>query len=168
MCSETFSILSPIGTLTVSIQGKTVIGINLGMDSRKAAPECLQATDNPTSSFGQQVATQLKSYFACSAADFSLELCLSGTPFQRAVWQQIRGIKYGETRSYSDIAGRLGSSARAVGNACRANPVPIIIPCHRVVAKSGLGGFAGQREGRNIEAKTWLLQHEQTVGLHGR
>lgn len=168
MCSETFSILSPIGTLTVSIQGKTVIGINLGMDSRKAVPECLQAIDNPTSSFGQQVAMQLKSYFASSAADFSLELCLSGTPFQRAVWQQIRGIKYGETRSYSDIAGRLGSSARAVGNACRANPVPIIIPCHRVVAKSGLGGFAGQRQGSNIDAKTWLLQHEQTAGLHGR
>jgi methylated-DNA-[protein]-cysteine S-methyltransferase len=71
-------------------------------------------------------------------------------------------IPPGRTRSYGDIAAELGSSARAVGNACRANPIPLFIPCHRVVAKHGLGGFGGQTRGRLPEIKAWLLRHEQS------
>ncbi len=90
---------------------------------------------------------------------------MQGTDYQKSVWQCISEIKWGETLTYGDIAEQLDSSARAVGNACRANPVPIIVPCHRVVSKSGLGGFAGQREGNNINVKTWLLEHERSLSL---
>ena len=86
---------------------------------------------------------------------------MRGTPFQRRVWQALRGIPSGSTCSYGELAHELGSSARAVGGACRRNPIPIVVPCHRVAAAAGgVGGFMGQRDGEALTIKQWLLDHE--------
>jgi methylated-DNA-[protein]-cysteine S-methyltransferase len=82
-----------------------------------------------------------------------------GTVFQQRVWQAIASIPLGQTRSYGQLAEQLNSGPRAVANACGANRIPLIIPCHRVLAKNGLGGFMqGKKNGLNI--KRWLLAHE--------
>jgi methylated-DNA-[protein]-cysteine S-methyltransferase len=86
-----------------------------------------------------------------------------GTPFQRRVWQLLQQIPAGETRRYGELASQLGSSAQAVAGACRANPLTILIPCHRVVAATGLGGYMGQLEGEALEIKRWLLHYEGHV-----
>ena len=104
---------------------------------------------------------QLKSYFegGLTAAD-ALPLRCIGTPFQRRVWDELRAIAPGTTRSYRQLAAQLGSSARAVAGACRANDFPIVIPCHRVVGEHGLGGYCGATEGPWLDVKRWLLRHE--------
>jgi methylated-DNA-[protein]-cysteine S-methyltransferase len=107
-----------------------------------------------------EVVRQLQRYFATREAGFTLPLQLSGTEFQRTVWERLRAIPPGSTRTYGEIAHELNSSPRAVGNACRANPVPIVIPCHRVVAVGGIGGYAGATSGRRLAIKRWLLEHE--------
>ncbi|MCW8917774.1 MAG: methylated-DNA--[protein]-cysteine S-methyltransferase [Gammaproteobacteria bacterium] len=88
---------------------------------------------------------------------------LHGTPFQRRVWQLLQQIPAGQSRSYGELATALGSGARAVAAACRANPLPVLIPCHRVVAASGLGGYMGKSGGVELEIKRWLLHHEGHV-----
>jgi methylated-DNA-[protein]-cysteine S-methyltransferase len=102
-------------------------------------------------------------YLTDAKEPFDLDIVLSGTEFQRRVWQALRAIPAGETMTYGELAEQIGSGARAVGNACRANPCPLVIPCHRVVAANGLGGFAGKRSGRKLEIKRWLLHHEGRV-----
>ncbi|MDB5888682.1 MAG: cysteine methyltransferase [Rhodocyclales bacterium] len=91
---------------------------------------------------------------------FELPLARSGTPFQQRTWQAISRIPTGEIRTYGELSADIGGTPRAVGQACGANPFPIIVPCHRVVAKSGLGGFANARDGWLLETKRWLLKHE--------
>jgi methylated-DNA-[protein]-cysteine S-methyltransferase len=103
---------------------------------------------------------QFAAYFADGAFRFDLPLGLQGTDFQRQVWQLLRGIPAGATVTYGELAGQLGGSPRAVGGACRANPCPIVVPCHRVLAKDGPGGFAGGTGGRRLAVKLWLLRHE--------
>ncbi|MCW9089680.1 MAG: methylated-DNA--[protein]-cysteine S-methyltransferase [Gammaproteobacteria bacterium] len=89
-----------------------------------------------------------------------LLLHATGTPFQQRVWDELRRIPYGQVSTYGELACRLDSSARAVAGACRANPLPLLIPCHRVVAANGPGGYLGQSRGEAVEIKQWLLQHE--------
>lgn len=84
-----------------------------------------------------------------------------GTPYQQRVWRVIELIGCGETRSYLEIAEQLGSGPRAVAGACRQNPYPLLIPCHRVVGVRGIGGFCGQREGSLVAIKRWLIAHDQ-------
>jgi methylated-DNA-[protein]-cysteine S-methyltransferase len=103
---------------------------------------------------------QLNAYFEDARSGFDLRIALGGTRFQRRVWQAVRSIPTGTTRTYGDLAEGLATSARAVGGACRANPCPIVVPCHRVVARDGLGGFAGDVSGRRVAVKRWLLRHE--------
>ncbi len=103
---------------------------------------------------------QLQHYFSSASSSFSLPLNLSGTDFQQRVWHALRQIPPGKTKTYGQLADELHSSPRAVGNACRDNPVPLIVPCHRVVSASGLGGFCGQTEGAEVRIKHWLLRHE--------
>ncbi|MGR8941804.1 MAG: methylated-DNA--[protein]-cysteine S-methyltransferase [Gammaproteobacteria bacterium] len=91
---------------------------------------------------------------------FVVKLLMQGTPFRRRVWAELCRIPFGETRSYADLARTLGSSARAVGNACRDNPYAPIIPCHRVVSASGLGGYCGQTQGALVDIKIKLLAFE--------
>ncbi|RTL55768.1 MAG: methylated-DNA--[protein]-cysteine S-methyltransferase [Rhodocyclaceae bacterium] len=114
----------------------------------------------------KEAVRQLRAWLKNPAHDFTLPLAPAGTHFRRRVWQQIAAIPPGETRSYGDIAKAIGSAPRAVGGACGANPYPVVVPCHRVVAASngfngGLGGFAHQRGGFLLEVKRWLLDHEQ-------
>lgn len=86
-----------------------------------------------------------------------------GTAFQHRVWEQLRRIPIGQAVTYGELARTLDSSARAVAGACRANPIPILIPCHRVVAATGLGGYMGETGGEALAIKQWLLQHEGYV-----
>jgi methylated-DNA-[protein]-cysteine S-methyltransferase len=109
----------------------------------------------------KHASVQLRSYFAGKRRDFDLPLAPRGTEFQRAVWDALRRIPYGETTTYSEIAQRIGRPAavRAVGAANGANPIPIVIPCHRVIgASGGLTGFGG-----GLPTKRWLLDHEARV-----
>jgi methylated-DNA-[protein]-cysteine S-methyltransferase len=99
-------------------------------------------------------------YFDDPNRRIALRTAVEGTDFQRAVWRLIAAIPVGSTRTYGELAAELGSAPRAVGGACRANPVPLIVPCHRVVGKTGLGGFAGDTGGRLREIKRRLLAHE--------
>ena len=89
-----------------------------------------------------------------------LSCIFEGTPFQRRVWEALLDIPLGETLTYGALARRLGSAPRAVGQACGANPLPIVIPCHRVVSSQGLGGFMGGRNNAELDYKRWLLTHE--------
>ncbi|NLF54477.1 MAG: methylated-DNA--[protein]-cysteine S-methyltransferase [Thauera phenolivorans] len=91
---------------------------------------------------------------------FALPLAECGSPFQRRVWAAISAIPPGRTETYGSLARTLGSAARAVGQACGANPFPLVVPCHRVTAATGIGGFANARDGWLLEAKRWLLAHE--------
>lgn len=95
-----------------------------------------------------------------SLLDLSYELT-DITPFVQRVLEQMMLIPLGETMSYGELASKLKTSPRAVGNACQRNPLPLVIPCHRVVARSGIGGFSGDIQGKPIEVKQWLLAHEQ-------
>ncbi|TVO62730.1 methylated-DNA--[protein]-cysteine S-methyltransferase [Denitromonas ohlonensis] len=104
---------------------------------------------------------QFRAYLASPQHRFDLPLRTAGTDFQQRVWAEIATIAPGELRAYGQLAARLGSAARAVGQACGANPFPVVVPCHRVVAQHALGGFAHAREGFLIDTKQWLIQHEQ-------
>ncbi len=91
---------------------------------------------------------------------FAVKLLMQGSSFRQLVWSELGKIPYGTTLSYSALAAKIGSSARAVGNACRDNPYPFLIPCHRVVSISGLGGYCGQTTGDFMQIKAKLLQAE--------
>lgn len=105
----------------------------------------------------------LEAYFAGVQLPPMPPLASSGTVFQCRVRDQLLGIASGDTLTYGDIARRLASHPRAVGGACRANPIVIMVPCHRVVAANGRGGFAGHNEGHWPQIKGWLLAHEQCL-----
>lgn len=119
------------------------------------------------SKIAQQVADQVKAYLINPHRDFNLPLVYRGTAFQRRVWSAISAIPSGQTRTYSQLASMLGSGPRAVANACGANHLPLVVPCHRVVAKTGLGGFMRGLEG-GIQIKQWLLKHEGALTAKGQ
>lgn len=107
------------------------------------------------------VIEQLLGYFHNGTSPASIPIRLQGTDHQRRVWQAIQGIPAGAVATYAELARHLDSHPRAIGGACRRNPVPIIVPCHRVVASNGIGGFAGAVAGKHIGIKQWLLEHEK-------
>jgi methylated-DNA-[protein]-cysteine S-methyltransferase len=114
--------------------------------------------DHDQSALLQDAARQLEAYAEGRQRDFDLPLAPAGTAFQKSVWDEMCRIPYGKTRSYGELAEILGSVPRAIGGACGANPIPIFIPCHRVVAGGGaLGGFSG---GDGATSKRALLVHE--------
>jgi methylated-DNA-[protein]-cysteine S-methyltransferase len=116
----------------------------------------------PRSPLAREAVRQLRAWLDDPRFVFGLPLAPAGTHFQRRVWERIAAIPAGETRSYGELAAAIHSGPRAVGNACGANPYPIVVPCHRVIAANqGLGGFARQRGGFLLEIKQWLLQHER-------
>ena len=104
-----------------------------------------------------EAARQLAQYFGGERRDFDLPLAPAGNPFHQDVWRLLREIPFGRTATYGDLARQLNSAAQPVGSACGANPIAILIPCHRVVAADGLGGFSG---GAGVESKRFLLHHE--------
>jgi methylated-DNA-[protein]-cysteine S-methyltransferase len=103
---------------------------------------------------------QLENYFNNARFRFDLPLLMVGSEFQQAVWRQLQQIEPGQVKTYGDIAKELNSGPRAVGGACRTNPLPIVIPCHRVVARNGIGGYGGATAGHKLQQKRWLLVHE--------
>ena len=116
----------------------------------------------PKTPLEKEAVRQLRSWLKDPAYEFGLPLAPAGTHFQRRVWEQISTIPRGRTLTYGEVASAIRSGPRAVGNACGANPYPIVVPCHRVVgANQGLGGFARQRGGFLLDVKRWLLDHEQ-------
>jgi methylated-DNA-[protein]-cysteine S-methyltransferase len=111
----------------------------------------------------RELVRQLRAYLAEPGFRFDLPLDPSGTEFQHRVWDALAGIAPGRVSTYGALAAELGSAARAVGGACRANRIPLVIPCHRVVARGGLGGFSGQTTGTRLDLKRWLLRHEGAI-----
>jgi methylated-DNA-[protein]-cysteine S-methyltransferase len=109
----------------------------------------------------QEAANQINRYFTNPDMQFDLPMIPKGSFYQNKVWQQIAQIPLGKVTTYGDLAKKLNSAPRAIGGACGANPYPLIVPCHRVVSATGIGGFAQQdEEGYHRNIKTWLLQHE--------
>jgi methylated-DNA-[protein]-cysteine S-methyltransferase len=141
---------SPIGPLGVTLDGETVVGVRFGATSGAPA--------------AHRVADELTAYFAGALTSFTVPVELrGGSAFERAVWDEIAGIPYGEMRTYGAIATALGDpgAARAVGTACNHNPVPVLVPCHRVVgAGAKMVGFGG-----GIDRKRRLLELEARVAL---
>lgn len=157
---------SPVGELVLLATEAGLVGVRFET-SRHAvpAPEDCEPDDGrgPAGETLAQVRQQLVEYFAHRRTAFDLPLAPRGTPFQERVWSALRAIPYGMTWSYADLARRIGApnAARAVGAANGKNPIPIIVPCHRVVGARGeLTGFGG-----GIERKRWLLAHEASPEL---
>jgi len=144
---------APFAMLGISTRGIKLVGIEyLPMDESELAP---------TDAVAERACRQLERYFADPQFRFTLPLAPEGTPFRLRVWDALATIPVGESRTYGEIARRLATAPRAVGGACGANRIALVIPCHRVVASQGsLGGFMGVVEGRPIDIKRWLLKHE--------
>lgn len=115
---------------------------------------------SPCNATAGAAAHALREWIEDPEQPFPVPLAACGTPFRQRVWVAIRAIPRGRTATYGELATQLGSAPRAVGQACGANPFPLIVPCHRVTAASGLGGFANAREGWLLEVKRWLLAFE--------
>lgn len=136
MPNTAFRIDSTVTPLAVSVQNNAVTRIDFGR----------RATRPPETAFERQVAAELAEYFAGTRRKFTFPLEPAGTAFEKRVWKALEKIPYGETRTYGEIARAIGNptAARAVGAANGRNPIPIVVPCHRVVAAGGkLGGFGG-------------------------
>ena len=142
---------SPVGPLIVTEIDGAITALGWG-----------RATPDDETPLLAEARRQLAEYFAGKRTAFDLPLAPEGSAFQRAVCDAMLAIPFGETRTYGEIAADLGASAQAVGNACGANPIPILIPCHRVLAATGLGGYSGAG---GIETKIALLRHEGAAGL---
>ena len=141
---------SPLGPLSLGANPRGLAAVRFGRH-----PE---ATTSPS-----PAARQLREYFAGTRRDFDLPLAPEGTEFRQRVWNALRSIPYGETRTYRDIAAQVGAprGMQAVGQANRHNRIPIVIPCHRVVAVDSIGGYAGEGAGgKTTDTKRWLLRHE--------
>ncbi len=139
--------------------------LNLGvqmLDQRVLRIEAIADTLNmpADNACGRAVAAQLQAYAERGDTPLDFPLTLHGTDFQQRVWRALQRIPPGQVQTYGALARRLSTSARAVGNACRRNPVLLAVPCHRVVSASGLGGFAGNTQGKWPAIKRRLLAHE--------
>lgn len=142
---------SPVGPLIVTEIDGAITALGWG-----------RATPDDETPLLAEARRQLAEYFAGKRTAFDLPLAPEGSAFQRAVCDAMLAIPFGETRTYGEIAADLGASAQAVGNACGANPIPILIPCHRVLGATGLGGYSGAG---GIETKVALLRLEGAGGL---
>jgi methylated-DNA-[protein]-cysteine S-methyltransferase len=149
---------SPVGTLTLVADDSGLQEINF---SRAGQPAPLHSGCDQDESRFTEVVRQLRAYFAGELEDFDLPLAPKGTPFQQKVWSELCNIPYGETISYGELARRIGNpnASRAVGLANGSNPIPIIIPCHRVIGANGkLTGYGG---GLEIKEKLLALEKRQ-------
>lgn len=133
-------------------------GAVIGIDFLPVAALVIEP-QNPVAALAVE---QLDRYLRDPAFIFDLPLQLKGTPHQNKVWRAMLAIPAGRVRTYGDIAREIGSSPRAVGQACGANPIPVVIPCHRIVGQAALGGFMHSRASAELKIKAWLLTHEQS------
>lgn len=148
---------APFGKLGIRCTDEAVLGIEFLPANMRALL--------PRNALAQKVCAQLEAYLADADFHFDLPLKLEGTEHQHKVWKAMCTIPRGQTLTYGELAAQLGSSARAVGQACGSNPLPIVIPCHRVVSNTGLGGFMKHAEGASLDIKLWLLTHERVLPL---
>lgn len=149
--------VAPFGVLALLFRSQQLCQILLSFDSERYASRSQLALNAHELT---AVVAQLDAYFADPTHRFELNLHSSASSFRKRLQAELANIPVGETRTYSQLAQALNSSPRAVGQACRHNEFPLIFPCHRVLAKRSQGGFAGETQGRLIDIKQWLLQHE--------
>lgn len=140
------SLHTPVGDVTVSEEAGAIVALDWGW-----------GRDQQETALLLHARAQLHAYFDAELTEFDLPLAPDGTPYRRRIWQALCDIPFGATRSYIDIARTAGGSARSVGQANASNPIPLIIPCHRVVATTHVGGYSG---GDGLTTKRWLLAHE--------
>ncbi len=145
---------APFGQLRLSADHDFLTGIEFLLER--------VALKNTNSPILKETQTQLASYFRNSHHVFDLPIELQGTVFQQAVWQALCDIPAGAPLTYGQLAKKLNTSSRAIGGACGANPIPIIVPCHRVVSANGIGGFMKTRYLGPLNIKSWLLAHERS------
>jgi methylated-DNA-[protein]-cysteine S-methyltransferase len=115
---------------------------------------------SPTSELARRAERQLEGYKRDPNSTFDLPVVIEGSDLQKAVWKAMCAIPRGKTRTYGDLARELGADPRDIGQCCGDNRLPLVIPCHRIVAADGIGGFAHATSGYLLEAKRWLLMHE--------
>jgi len=140
---------SPVGPITLFEEDGVIIAVEWGWP-----PE----SEDPPAPVLERARDQLDAYFEGRLTEFDLPLAPMGTAFQKKVWQAMSRIPFGATRTYGDLATELGTSPRALGGACGRNPIPIIIPCHRILGRNGgLGGYSGMD---GTETKAFLLRLE--------
>ncbi len=143
---------SPVGQLGVCIDKESITNISWLEQKTSGLSNSLD------SRLKKKIISALDEYFKSGMINTEISLCPKGTLFQQKVWLTLKTIPLGAVRTYGDVARELHTSSRAVGQACRRNNIPLFIPCHRVVAAKGLGGFMGGYQ--HVERKRWLLQHE--------
>jgi methylated-DNA-[protein]-cysteine S-methyltransferase len=146
MTAARYAFPTPAGKICLRQEGDAIVALDWA-----EGPEC-----SPTPLL-RRARAEIDAYFAGARQEFDLPLAPRGTDFQRRVWRELAAIPKGRVLTYGQIAARLASGPRAIGGACGANPIPIIIPCHRVLARSGLGGYSGAG---GLATKTWLLAFE--------
>jgi methylated-DNA-[protein]-cysteine S-methyltransferase len=141
---------TPVGPITVSEENGEIVSVDWGWGrDQEETPVLRQARD------------ELHAYFDGTRASFTVKLNPAGSAYRRRVWDALCAIPYGATRSYAEIARVAGGAPRSVGQANAANPIPILIPCHRVLASNGIGGYSG---GEGLDTKRYLLALEQHAG----
>ncbi|HWD58958.1 MAG TPA: methylated-DNA--[protein]-cysteine S-methyltransferase [Stellaceae bacterium] len=148
---QTLSISSAVGDLVLAEEDGAIIAIRWR-----------EAAGGNGSPLLAEAARQIEAYFAGELTTFDLPLRPAGSKFEQAVWAAMKDIPYGETRCYGDLAAATGSAPRAVGRACGRNPIPIVIPCHRVLGKGWMGGYSGAG---GLKTKTALLTLEGALTL---
>ncbi|MGA8146922.1 MAG: methylated-DNA--[protein]-cysteine S-methyltransferase [Gallionellaceae bacterium] len=143
---------TPFGELGIRCTDDALTGIEFLAPGTKP--------QRPRNAFAGKVCEQLSAYFSDADFHFDVPLRRGGTAHQNKVWQAMRAIPRGQVQTYGDLAAQIGSSPRAVGQACGNNPIPIVVPCHRVVGNAGMGGFMHHSAGYALDIKHWLLAHE--------
>ncbi|MAY87942.1 MAG: cysteine methyltransferase [Pseudooceanicola sp.] len=143
---------TPLGPVAITAQAAKITALTW----------VTSAPDRDADPLLSEASRQLAAYFAGHLRNFDLPLSVEGSDFQRAVCAEMQAIPFGETRSYGEIAKQLRAPAQAIGQACGNNPIPIFIPCHRVLGARGLGGFSARG---GVDTKVALLRHEGAAGL---
>jgi len=146
---------SPVGWLGIKLEGNSLIELDW---LENDIPRKKLRSRNPAI---KKICACLDTYFSMTAPPVMPEFSPAGTRFQRRVWRALQKIPFGAVKTYGELAAELNTSSRAIGQACRRNPISILIPCHRVVAANGIGGYMGDIRPSHI--KQWLLHHE---GIH--
>jgi methylated-DNA-[protein]-cysteine S-methyltransferase len=152
MQTDTYRYDSPLGPLLLTLADGALFALEY---------ETSGANESYPELPGGAVRGWLDGYFKGAETSVVPPLAMRGTTFQQRVWRAMLDIPVGSTRTYGEIAKLIGSAPRAVGQACKRNFLPIIIPCHRVVGGQSIGGYEGALAGQRVERKSWLLQHEK-------
>jgi methylated-DNA-[protein]-cysteine S-methyltransferase len=151
-------ISSPLGKLELITNHQHLLHLNYRFNEKTS----LSKNFTPLQ---KNIITQLENYFDDATFQFSIPFYLHGTAFQQRVWRALTKIPTCKTWTYGGLAKKLNTHARAVGQACRHNPISIIVPCHRIVSTTHLGGYAGATDGKYMKIKKWLLHHENQFFL---